>query len=319
MRGSILITDAVERSYAHALEEAAPGVPRITLESPPSTVQLGEVEVAYFSGDLFPDHMRPFVMALREIRQLGWMHSFSAGVDGKFFEKTLERGARLTTSSGAQAVPIAHTVMMYLLALTRDLPGWHEEQKQRVWNPRSVRELAGLTLGVVGLGPIGVEVARLGAAFGMDVVGVRRTPRGDEPCTTVAMDGLEELLPRVDALVLALPLTDETRGLINANALTAMRNDALLVNVGRGGLVDEAALCQALEAGELGGAGLDVFEVEPLPATSPLWALENVIITPHSSGTSPGNDGRATEIFLENLSRYVRGEPMRNEVLGPER
>lgn len=318
MKGSILVTDAVERRYAERLERAAPGVPRVLLEDEPRAETLTDVEVVYFSGDLFPDRMRPFLLSLREVPRLGWMHTFSAGVDGRFFEKTLERGARLSTSSGAQAVPIAHTVMLYLLALTRDLPGWHEEQKQRVWRPRNVRELEGLRLCVVGLGPIGLEVARLGAAFGMDVVGVRRTPRGDEPCQTVRLDALGALLPSVDALVLALPLSEETQGLIDAPALAAMKNDALLVNVGRGGLVDERALCAALRAGELGGAGLDVFEVEPLPEESPLWELPNVIVTPHSSGTCDGNDARATEIFLDNLARYVRGEPLRNEVPPPE-
>jgi D-2-hydroxyacid dehydrogenase (NADP+) len=316
VRGSILITEAVERSNAAELDRAAPGVPRLLFESKPGPDVLADVEVVYFSEDLFPDRMRPFVMALREMRRLGWMHSFSAGVDGAFFAKTLERGARLTTSSGAQAVPIAHTVVLYLLALSRGLPQWLDAQKHHSWQPRPVRDLQDMVLGVVGLGPIGREVARLGQALGMEVVGVRRQPRGDEGFETVSQDALPALLPRLDALVLAVPLTDETQRLIDAAALAAMKPDALLVNVGRGALVDEQALCAALAAGRLGGAGLDVFEVEPLPESSPLWELENVIITPHSSGTSAGNHHRATQIFLENLGCYARGEPMRNEVSG---
>jgi phosphoglycerate dehydrogenase-like enzyme len=150
----------------------------------------------------------------------------------------------------------------------------------------------------------------------MRVIGVRRRPRGDEPCETWPIAELSKLLPQADCLVLALPLTDDTRHLIDAAALAAMKRSAVLVNIGRGGLVDEGALTAALRAGSLAGAGLDVFEVEPLPPTSPLWELPNVIITPHSSGTSSGNFHRASEIFVDNLRRYVRGEPLRNEVAG---
>ena len=164
------------------------------------------------------------------------------------------------------------------------------------------------------MGPIGLEVARLGAALRMRVIGVRRQPRGDEPCETWELARLPDLLARADYLVLALPLTDETRHVIDTRALARMKREAFLINVGRGGLVDEQALAAALTRGELAGAGLDVFEVEPLPETSPLWDHPNVIITPHSSGTSDGNLHRATEIFVDNLGRYVRGEPLRNEV-----
>jgi phosphoglycerate dehydrogenase-like enzyme len=260
--------------------------------------------------------MRPLLHALRAAPRLGWFHTFSAGVDNVFFQRLLEQGVRVTTSSGAQAVPIAQTVMMYLLALSRDLPGWLEDQRERRWAPRDIVDLQDRTLGVVGLGPIGLEVARLGQALRMNVIGMRRAPRGDEPCETWTLDRLNELLPRVDVLVLALPLTDETRGLIDAAALAQLRSDSIVVNVGRGESIDEDALVAALQQGRIGGAGLDVFAVEPLPKDSPLWQMSNVIITPHSSGTSPGNWQRASEIFVENLAHYMRGESMRNEVSG---
>lgn len=314
MRGSILVSDGVEARYGRELEAAAPGALRIALSPEGSSGALADAEVVYFSGDFYPDRMGELLRALSQVERPGWLHTFSAGVDNAFFQKYLERGVRITTSSGAQAVPIAQTVLMYLLALTRDLPGWLDAQARRVWAPRGIRELEGRLLAVLGLGPIGLEVARLGAAFRMEVIGVRRAPRGDEPCETWPLSRLPELLPRADFLVLALPLAAATRKLIDADALAAMKPGAVLVNVGRGGLVDERALIDALRSGRLGGAALDVFETEPLPEESPLWTLPNVIATPHSSGTSPGNHARATRIFLDNLARYRAGEALVNEV-----
>ena len=159
-----------------------------------------------------------------------------------------------------------------------------------------------------------LQAGFLCAALGMRVTGVRRRPRGDEPCQTVGLSELDGLLPGLDALVVALPLSDETRGLIDRDRLARLAPGALFINVGRGAIVDEAALIDALRSGQLGGAGLDVFAEEPLPAASPLWHLPNVIVTPHSSGTCPENHLRATEIFLENLAHYVKGGPLRNEV-----
>jgi phosphoglycerate dehydrogenase-like enzyme len=147
----------------------------------------------------------------------------------------------------------------------------------------------------------------------MRVIGLRRTPRGDEPCETWPLSRLYDLLPRADAVVLALPLTDATRHILDAPAIAAMKSGALVVNVGRGELVDESALVAALEKGALRGAGLDVFEREPLPPASPLWSLPGVIVTPHASGRTPGNHGRAELLFLENLARFFRGEPLHNE------
>ncbi len=273
------------------------------------------VEAAFFSGDVFPDRVRDFVLALRDSAGLRWLHSFSAGVDHPWFQALRARGVRLSTSSGAQAVPIAHTVLLYLLALARDFGRWQDAQRRRAWEQHDFRDLQGLTLAVVGLGPIGLEVARLGTAFGMRVIGARRTPAGTEPCETWPLSRLDALLEVADAVVLALPLTDETRELFSAARLARMKRGAWLINVGRGALVDEPALVAALQSGALGGAGLDVFAVEPLPPESPLWSLPNVIVTPHNSGDTPSNLPRACEIFLDNLARYRRGEPLRNEVV----
>jgi phosphoglycerate dehydrogenase-like enzyme len=273
----------------------------------------GSVEAAFFSGDFFPDRVREFALALRDARGLRWLHTFSAGVDHPWFQALRGQGIRITTSSGAHAVPIAQTVALYLLALSRGLPAWADAQRRRAWERHPLVDLQGLVLAVVGLGPIGLEVARLGKALGMEVIGVRRRPRGDEPCQTWPLERLDELLPRADAVVLALPLAPETRGLFDAARLARIKPGGWLVNVGRGDVLDEPALVEALRSGRLGGAGLDVFHQEPLPPESPLWALPNVIVTPHNSGDTPGNLARAREIFLDNLGRYARGEPLRNE------
>jgi D-2-hydroxyacid dehydrogenase (NADP+) len=314
--GALLLSSWVEERYAAALEAAAPGVARVVL-APDGALRgdVAAVELAFLSGDLYPERVRPFVLAVRDAPRLRWLHTFSAGVDNPWFQVLRQKGIRLTTSSGAQAVPIAHTVLLYLLALSRDLPAWMDAQRRRAWEPHELVDLQGLVLGVVGLGPIGLEVARLGGALGMRVVAARRTPRGDEPCETWPLARLDELCALADALVLALPLTDDTRHLLDARRLARMKRGAWLVNVGRGALVDESALAEALRSGPLGGAGLDVFEVEPLPAGSPLWDAPNVLVTPHNSGDTPSNWPRASAIFLDNLGRYVRGEALRNEVL----
>ncbi len=310
----LFISEEIEAAFGARLADAAPGLTRFVSRAGGPEPDFSSIEVLYFSGDIYPARARDFAIAALKAPNLRWVHTFSAGVDDPFFAALRQRGVRLSTSSGAQAASIAQTVMLYLLALSRDLPGWLGDQAARRWNPRSIRDLQGLHVGVLGLGPIGGEVARLCAAFRMRVTGVRRTPLGDEPCPTIGLSEFDVLLPELDVLVVAVPLSEGTRGLIDARRLACMKPGSLLVNVGRGPVVDEPALIEALRSGRLGGAGLDVFAEEPLPTSSPLWGLPNLIVTPHSSGTCPENRLRATEIFLENLDKYVKGEPLRNEV-----
>ncbi|MEN8184113.1 MAG: D-2-hydroxyacid dehydrogenase, partial [Myxococcota bacterium] len=274
-----------------------------------------DVRIAFFSGDcLETDRAREFMIAALKSANLKWLHSSSAGVDHEIFHRFLERGVRLTTSSGVHAVPIAQTVLLYLLALSRDLPGWLEAQRERRWQPRAIHDLQGDRVAVVGLGPIGLEIARLTGALGMEVIGLRRQPRGDEPCETFGLERLAELAPTLDWMVLALPLHPETHHILDAKTLALLPARARVINIGRGALVDERALAAALREERLAGAALDVFEVEPLPEESPLWQLPGVILTPHSSGTNRGNDERAAALFLDNLGRFRAGEPLRNEV-----
>jgi len=275
---------------------------------------LVDIDVACLSSDMWPHWSAAYLRACLDIPKLQWLHTFSAGVDHPIFRMFLERGARLTTSGGSSAIPIAHHVIMSLLDASRDMPSFLRAQARHEWAQRDVEDLEGRTVGVIGMGPIGLEVARLAREFGMRVIGMRRSVAGIEPCETWTFDRLDDLLSIVDDLVLAVPLTADTERMIGAEQFARLRPGARLVNVGRGNLVDEPAMIDALRSGHLGWAALDVTSVEPLPADSPLWDFPNVVITPHSSGATRMNDERAGAMFIDNLGRFARGEAMRNEV-----
>ena len=313
---ALFCTDTFLDAHAARLALAAPDFEVVALRrgEEVSAEDIGRITVAFFSNDVWPERVAPFMRIALDAPNLRWLHSMSAGVDSPVFSMFLDRGVRVTTSSGASAAPIAGTVMLYLLALSRGLPAWLRAQARHEWSPTSFRELEGQRVVVVGYGPIGQEVVRLAEAFRMDPVVVRRSAVGDEPRPVRPLAELTEAVREADAVVVALPLTPDTRGLFNAEVIAAMPPRAVFVNVGRGELVDQAALTDALASGRLGGAGLDVFDPEPLPVDDPLWDLPNVIISPHSSASSDRTSERVTEIFLENLTRFVRNEPLRNEV-----
>ena len=315
MPGAVLVSDFIEERYGAALEAAAPATPRVILHAGGRVEgDVAAVEAVFFSGDCYPARAPEFMGVALGARGLRWLHTFSAGVDHPVFRGLLARGVCVTTSSGASAPAVAQMAILFLLALARGLPAHVAAQRQHRWVPEAGEDLEGKIAAVVGLGPIGLEVVRLAQALGMRVIGVRRRPAGDEPCETWPMTRLGELLARADYVVLALPLTPDTHHLLDADAIARMRPGARLVNVGRGELLDEAALAAALREGRLGGAGLDVFEAEPLVETSPLWELPGVIVTPHVAASTPAAHHHAAELFVENLGRWVRGEPLRNEV-----
>jgi phosphoglycerate dehydrogenase-like enzyme len=313
--GAVLVSDFIEERYGAALSAAAPAMPRVILRTCGRIEgDVAAVEVVFFSGDCYPARAAEFMSVALGAGALRWLHTFSAGVDHPVFRGLLARGVRLTTSSGASASAVAHMAILLLLALARGLPAHVAAQHERRWAPARGDDLEGKFAAVVGLGPIGLEVVRLAQALGMRVIGMRRTPAGDEPCETWPMARLGELLALADYVVLALPLTPDTHHILDAAAVARMRPTARLVNVGRGELVDETALAAALSAGRLAGAGLDVFEAEPLPQASPLWELPGVIITPHVAASTPTTAHNAAEVFVDNLARWVRGAPLRNEV-----
>lgn len=249
--------------------------------------------------------------------RLRWIHSTAAGVDQLLHPEVIERGILLTGSSGIHALSISEHVLALALAHSRRLPQAIRHQVARRWDRASTIgwELAGQTMGILGLGAIGQSLATRAAALGMRVIGTKRTP-GPLPGVEriLGPDGLDEVLSAADVLVIILPLTSATRGVIGARELALMKPSAFLINVARGAIVQEAALIDALRAGRLAGAGLDVFEREPLPQDSPLYGMEQVIITPHVSGAVPGYYDRAIPLFCENLRRYVAGEPLLNVV-----
>jgi D-2-hydroxyacid dehydrogenase (NADP+) len=312
----VFVSDAVWDAVGDRLTAAAPDLQRI--EFVPGEMvserEAARIEVAFLSMDMWPTWTPSYMKVCLEAPNLQWFHSGSAGVDHPVFRMLIDHGVRLTNSSGASGRSIAHHVLMCLLAMRRDLPRFLSDQAARQWQPRDVGDIEGTTVGVLGMGPIGIESARLAGEFGMHVIGMRRTVAGDEPCETWTLDRLHELLPRLDALVLALPLTPETRRLIGSTELGLLPSRAHLVNVGRGELVDESALIDALSSGRLAAAALDVTEVEPLPTESPLWSMPNVIITPHSSGSTGSTLARAAGYFADEFERFVRGDPFEREI-----
>lgn len=312
----LFCTDTAWVRYADEFRAAEPHLDVVQLRGADlvSDADLARITIAFFSGDAWPARTSRYISACLRAPNLRWLHTFSAGVDSPVFGEFVRRGTHLTTSSGSSAKPIAQTVVMMILGLSRDMPSWLRAQHEHRWEPHTGDEVDGANLAVIGMGPIGDETARLGLALGMNVIGCRRVVTGSEPCETRTLAALAELLAWADYVVLALPLTADTRSLIGAAELALMKPTARLINVGRGDLIDEPALIDALENQRLAGAGLDVFAVEPLPTGSPLWDMANVIITPHNSGSTLLANHRAAQIFVDNLGRFARGEALRNEV-----
>jgi phosphoglycerate dehydrogenase-like enzyme len=277
---------------------------------------LERITVAFFSPDAWPHRAANFMGTCVRANNLKWLQTFSAGTDSPIFTSLRERGVTITNSSGASAKSIAQTVLLYLLALSRDLPRLARAQANRRWEPQSSIDLSNVRLGIVGLGAIGSEVARLAAGFEIETIGLRRTVTGDEICETWTNDRIDELLGWADAIAVTAPLTDDTRGMFDAAAFSRMRPGSWFINVGRGEIVDEPALIDSLVSGHLGGAGLDVFAIEPLPPDSPLWVLPNVIITPHSSGTTDVSHRRQVDMFVDNFQRHAAGESLENLTIG---
>jgi phosphoglycerate dehydrogenase-like enzyme len=260
----------------------------------------------------------------RDIRtrapRLRWVQYLGAGIDHLMArEELLKAEFTITNASGIHAIPLSETVLSMMLALTRSWRVFDDQQRRHVWERHLLGELHGATLGVLALGRVGRQVAAVGKTMGMHVIGSGPKLSWVNP----AEYSVDELLPRSewralltrsDYLVCCAPLTQETFRMFGEAEFKAMRPSAYFINIGRGQIADESALVRALQEGWIAGAGLDVFEMEPLPADSPLWDMLNVIILPHQGSDTPRIMERATQLVTENLRRYVAGEPLLNVV-----
>jgi phosphoglycerate dehydrogenase-like enzyme len=271
-------------------------------------------EVAFVSRHPQVPFPREALLAAPTLR---WVASAGVGVD--FLLPWDKDRLVVTNSRGVTAGAIAQFAIGAIIAFASRILVYHRQQLAREWRQHPVERIAGKTLVLVGLGHIGEAIAKRALAFDMRVVGVRARPR---PSATVQRvfgpDRLLEALAEGDAVAASLPLTRETRGLFDARAFAAMKPGSLFVSLGRGQSVDEAALVQALRAGPLGGAVLDVFETEPLPAASPLWGLDNVLVTPHCISDYAGWQRDSAAMFADNLANWLAGRPLFN-VVDPER
>jgi phosphoglycerate dehydrogenase-like enzyme len=249
-------------------------------------------------------------------KKLRWLHLPSAGADSYLDKNSyINKDIVLTNSSGVYGLPIAEHVFAMILSYNRNIVEYTLLKEEKRWsNLLNTRDFYGSTIGIIGMGDIGKEVAIRAKAWGARVLAVKRKPSEkpdyiDEIYLTEEMD---EVLMQSDYIVLTLPATNKTKGIISKERIALMKPSAFLVNIGRGELIDQEALIEALRENKIGGAGLDVMTPEPLPADNPLWELPNVIITQHSSGLSVGNDARRVKIFADNLKRYLNNENLLN-------
>jgi phosphoglycerate dehydrogenase-like enzyme len=271
----------------------------------------GEAEVVYGWIHHFPKNL------LSRAPRLKWIQTMSAGVD-RLPEEIMKSRVRVANASGLHGTPMSEVVLQMMLMFAKDAPACFRMKEKKEWKRYTPALLKGQIAGILGLGAVGKEIARLCRSFGMKIWGIHRSPK--EGATNPDVDRLfsrEELpqfLAGVDFAVIAMPLTRETKGMIGEKELKYMKPTAFLINVARGAIVNEAELIRALEEKRIAGAGLDVFVDEPLPPESRFYDLPNVIFSPHISGEMPAYELRATEVFCENLRKYLKGEPFLHEV-----
>lgn len=319
----LMLSERMLQQLGPQLRARHPALSLVSIESAVAG-QRRDIDAAFISrevtGPSTKHEVHPELQACYDLMLantgLRWVHIHSAGTDRPVYEALLQRGVQISTSSGANARVVAATALAGVLALNKRFPLLWAQQHKREWVPllgpgRMPRDLPGQTATVVGWGPIGQEIARLLQTLGLRVQAVRTQARGEEAgVRMVPFEDMALALATSDWLILACPLTARTRSLVNAQLLQALPAGAQLVNVARGEVVVQADLVQALRSGHLAGALLDVFEHEPLPADSPLWGLPHVIISPHAAGHSDGNAARVQQMFLDNLQRWLSGQPL---------
>ena len=288
-----------------------------------SQADCDRIDCAFMDRDIrFDDQLfAAYGDALVASKSVKWIQVISSGVGQLPFVPALyARGVKIASATGSNAEPVAQTGFTGLLMLARGFPGYVQGQHKHEWRPMRgaalPHDLRGQTVLIIGVGAVGTVFASYARAFGLKVIGVRRSPiKPDDPVDELHPPSrLRELLTRADWVVITCPLTTETQNLIDADAFKRMPRGARLINIARGEVVDEAALIGAIQSGHLAGAVIDSFRQEPLPMDSPLWDLPNVIITPHNASASRGNEKRCADMFIANFGHWVRGEAMFNVV-----
>ena len=317
---TVIATVRYDGEHKHRLKEIfAPAEVRFVDPFDAAGIQraLQSADAAILSGDLDTR----FLSAPR----LKWVHCDHSGIERSAAPQPEENGVIVTGSAGRSSPALAEHAMLFMLALSYDFPAFLDAQRARRWGFPGMNRLRGLygkTAGIIGMGHTGKELALRAAAFGMHVIGYRRkaldAPRGvDSVYSAESGDRLDRVLRSADFVVLAVSLNNETRHLISSRELEMMKPTAYLINISRGLVVDESALVNALLKRRIAGAGLDVFETEPLPTDSPLWHAPNTLITPHVTPQVPDRTGRSLDIIEENLRRFLAGDELVNQ-LQPE-
>ena len=301
----ILLYPGIEEPWLGKLRAISPEVEVVVADDETEAVkQVREAEALY-------GRLTPAMLAAAE--KLQWVQATGIGLEGSMFPELIASDVVMTNMRGVYSDHIADHVFGYILTFARGLHVYLRQQLSRTWQPGvPIHYLPETTLGIIGLGGIGAQVARRGRFFGMRVLAVDPSPKGDTGLAEQVwgLDGLPEMLGQADFVVICAPHTPLTERLFGAAQLRAMKPTAYLMNIGRGVIVQLEALTQALQTGEIAGAALDVFEREPLPADHPLWEMENVIVTPHVSDTGPYIHERRMELFLENARRFIAGQPL---------
>lgn len=278
------------------------------------TAEDARPDAAWANADVFGSPAaRNFMVTLLKAPALKWVQSAAAGFDHPVFGQLVQKGAKLSTSHG-QALGMAEYVLWGVIDHFQHGPERRAAQGDSAWRRVAFREILGSEWLIIGFGAIGQAVAQRAGGFGARVTGVRRNPAPHPLAQAIAqLDALPDLLPAADVVVLCTPLTPATKHVVDAKFLSLMKQGSVLVNVGRGGLVDEAALLAALDAGTPEHAVLDVFETEPLPADSPFWQHPRVTMTPHASGITDGQGTRNEALFVDNLKLFLAGQSVLNE------
>jgi len=306
---NILVLNKLKEHHLEAITSAAPEAIVRTADLENAREYISDTEVLAVWGWM---DIRPLFSAAPRLR---WVHALTAGVENLIFPELTASSVILTNSRGIHGIPVSEHVFAMMLAFSRGLNTAIQQQKERLWKRVWADEIYEKTIGIVGLGGIGREIAKKAKGFGMEVVAAKREMTAEIFVDQLyPPDKLTDMLAISDYVVIALPLLEETRGLIRMEHFLAMKRSAYFINIARGAVVNEPDLIAALQQGIIKGAGLDVFEQEPLPADSPLWDMPNVIITPHQAALSPYYLDRAIKLFADDLSRFVQGREMFNVI-----